>query len=427
MGKRYTVCTVQIRKMPVPERYMHVYWAVNNNLCIFCQAEYHKEQLRSVSTFPLSNRILEAAHLDSEVSVRLSGISDLIAFEGKYHLACLSSFTYKTTKVKTEIASSDLAMVWLTQELRHATEKGIMYQLTEVWNRYTAPAEEAGCEIPQCFISRRSTFEEKLQSHLQDVYEFVSSSPDQSIMDNGLLLIPWKLARMPVSMLNTQEEDDDTLTMPSYKPSDDIFLSLVHVALKMRADILAQPAHEGFRVKHDDVISCIPDSLYMFLQLVYGGQELLEGVDDTETSKTQHTQTKILSVAQYNIYGVSKGQKWTPKHIGLGSTLHQLTRSRQLVKLFHEAGHILSYEEIVQMDTALAESTLKSMNKDHGAVIPPNLTPDRFVHFTADNIDINDCTLDGKNTFHATQVAAWQQGPAKDMLLEDMKPSKRRV
>ena len=28
MGKQYTVCTVQIRKMPVLERYMHVYWAV---------------------------------------------------------------------------------------------------------------------------------------------------------------------------------------------------------------------------------------------------------------------------------------------------------------------------------------------------------------------------------------------------------------
>ena len=26
MGKRYTVCTVQIRKIPVPERYLHVYW-----------------------------------------------------------------------------------------------------------------------------------------------------------------------------------------------------------------------------------------------------------------------------------------------------------------------------------------------------------------------------------------------------------------
>ena len=71
------------------------------------------------------------------MTVRSSGISDLIAFEGKYHLICLSSFTYKITKVKTETASSDLAMVWLTQKVRHAAEKGIMYQLTEVWNRYT--------------------------------------------------------------------------------------------------------------------------------------------------------------------------------------------------------------------------------------------------------------------------------------------------
>ena len=28
MGKQYTVCMVQIRKMPVRERYMHVYWEV---------------------------------------------------------------------------------------------------------------------------------------------------------------------------------------------------------------------------------------------------------------------------------------------------------------------------------------------------------------------------------------------------------------
>ena len=37
MGKRYTVCTVQTRKMPVPERYMHVYWVVSSHLCkYFC-------------------------------------------------------------------------------------------------------------------------------------------------------------------------------------------------------------------------------------------------------------------------------------------------------------------------------------------------------------------------------------------------------
>jgi hypothetical protein len=49
------------------------------------------------------------------------------------------------------------------------------------------------------------------------------------------------------------------------------------------------------------------------------------------------------------------------------------------------------------------------MNIDNGAVVPPNLSSDVFTHYTADNIDINDSTLDGKNTFHATQEAAFEK------------------
>lgn len=90
-----------------------------------------------------------------------------------------------------------------------------------------------------------------------------------------------------------------------------------------------------------------------------------------------------------------------------------------LVELFHRAGHILSYEQILKLDTALAENTLESINKDNDAV-PPNLTFGRFTHFTADNIDVNDSTLDGKNTFHATQVAAWERGTAPDAKLSEL-------
>ena len=64
------------------------------------------------------------------------------------------------------------------------------------------------------------------------------------------------------------------------------------------------------------------------------------------------------------------------------------------------------------------------MNCENGAVTPPNLVQGRFVHFSADNIDINDSTLDGKNTFHATQVTAWQRGPPPDDLLKNITPSK---
>lgn len=79
------------------------------------------------------------------------------------------------------------------------------------------------------------------------------------------------------------------------------------------------------------------------------------------------------------------------------------------------------------MDTGLAEHTMSSMNMENGAVVPPNLVYDRFTQFTADNIDINDGTLDGKNTVHATQMAAWQRGLAQDVLLNEITPSSKTI
>lgn len=55
---------------------------------------------------------------------------------------------------------------------------------------------------------------------------------------------------------------------------------------------------------------------------------------------------------------------------------------------------------------------------DDGAVVPQNLVKGRFVHFSTDNVDINEYTLDGKGTLHATQVAAWQcDAPEGDVLI----------
>ena len=90
------------------------------------------------------------------------------------------------------------------------------------------------------------------------------------------------------------------------------------------------------------------------------------------------------------------GSTGTKKHVGLGCTLHQATRSKQLVHLFHTAGHTISYENVLQVDTELAEKTLESMNPETGAAIPPNLQDGKFIHFTCDNIDINENSLDGK-------------------------------
>ena len=100
-------------------------------------------------------------------------------------------------------------------------------------------------------------------------------------------------------------------------------------------------------------------------------------------------QNRIFNIVQDIVYAVSTHV--TPKHVRLGSTLHQVTRSKRLVELFSNAGHIMNYNDILRLDTALAEKTLESMK--YGPIIPPNLVLGRFVHFTTDNIDINDIAV----------------------------------
>ena len=47
------------------------------------------------------------------------------------------------------------------------------------------------------------------------------------------------------------------------------------------------------------------------------------------------------------------------------------------------------------------------------------------MQFTANNIDVNDSLLGGKDTFHATQVPGWQRGPNKTKHLASLWPADR--
>jgi hypothetical protein len=51
-------------------------------------------------------------------------------------------------------------------------------------------------------------------------------------------------------------EDDEGLTMPNYDPKDNFFLQLVHVALKIRGDLIGIDGHVGPSVSEDDAINC---------------------------------------------------------------------------------------------------------------------------------------------------------------------------
>ena len=63
-------------------------------LCIFCQhgSTSKKQTLCSVTTFKMSQHIFKRAKCDHDLSLRVSGVNDLIAAEGKYHPNCYKKF-----------------------------------------------------------------------------------------------------------------------------------------------------------------------------------------------------------------------------------------------------------------------------------------------------------------------------------------------
>jgi hypothetical protein len=96
--------------------------------------------------------------------LRLAGVNDLIAAEGKYHNKCLNAFKYDIQKTKKECETIDLAMIFLVQELGYAASKNQILQLSDVWERYCSLVAQTNGDIPQSFISRRTTFKEYLQT-----------------------------------------------------------------------------------------------------------------------------------------------------------------------------------------------------------------------------------------------------------------------
>jgi len=170
---------------------------------------------------------------------------------------------------------------------------------------------------------------------------------------------------------------------------------MVHVALKLRSGILAQPAHQGLNICTEDSIVSVPASLYIFTRLMLAAKSLLENGlsddddddkeddsdvinDDDDNDDEDHdnedddhdhsedldnndaiykagkqqsrqqnarmrkqdylVETRVLSIAQNLVYSVSGGRRWTIRYVGLGSSLHQATRSKKLVEMFHSAG-----------------------------------------------------------------------------------------
>ena len=193
---------------------------------------------------------------------------------------------------------------------------------------------------------------------------------------------------------------------------------LVHVALKIRSDMFDTDGHdslwEGIDIDH--VVKIIPESLLLLLRIIFGGMNVLDEDSDLDKAVCR----KVCSIAQDIIFGVSNGTKLTPKHVGLGLALHQATRSEMLVNLFHSANHTVGITTIRRIDNSIANNILERYLENGCVYIPDNVERGIFAHFSCDNIDVLESTVDGRNTFHSTQMVMWQRKSTDTFITDNL-------
>ncbi|MES9884488.1 MAG: hypothetical protein ABW185_26890, partial [Sedimenticola sp.] len=384
--------------------------------CIFCQRNKRRGKLSQVINPETSASIIEAAQKDDTMRCRLASVSDLVARKAKYHLYCYTNF-FRCQLEETERTESvhGTVFVTLTTELRIGIANGHIYSMNDVCDRYTALLQDAGIEDVK-HGSQKQKLKAKLLQHFGTKITFIKQC-DRTEPELIFPAVPLsEIADMYCGIPTTQGDiDDECLGLIHIDESDnsnDFHRSLHHVTAKIRSDLNSSAGHTDCRnISTDAATKVVPDSLYLFLRMLFEGTD--DDDDDNGHAITENTRRKVLSIGQDVVFACSESRKLTPKHIGIGLTVHQATRSKQLVNLLHAAGHSASYEVIRKVNVSLAKDQLSRFSSNGNVVVPVNLNKGKFVQYAADNIDINEETLDGSGTFHATQMVAFQRGPPR--------------
>ena len=92
-----------------------------------------------------------------------------------------------------------------------------------------------------------------------------------------MIIMSKEVVIIPIDILLSQENNDFIEGLPLHKPNDDIFIAMIHIALKLHGDILSHPSFTGLGVSQQSASSSTPISLLLFLEVHYGDDVARDG------------------------------------------------------------------------------------------------------------------------------------------------------
>ena len=388
------------------------------SLCMFCQKVKNKgiKTLVNVATLDACSSILQAAEVreDHALLTSIAG-EDLIASEAKYHVNCRASYVSKTN-LKHKAAGESLeeclyerSFQELLCKIGPGIKAGKAYDMSYLKERYQQILSTNG-------LMEEKYRSEKLKKRLMNFFQediVFHKQPDPSKPE---LVYSSKLSVKDILNAAAHASTIDTEPKKSKEDPDMSEGSKMKVLFKaaqiLKGDIKGSKGIPIQPLSVDDVSlvrgrEVIPDSLYQFLCWLISKQNEPE----TEVEKfpsDPNDEKRILMIGQDMVFTSTNSRVKTPKHVGLAMTLHHLTGSKQLVTLLNKMGHCSSYCDVEIINTSLAQE-ISAQSQAYGVVIPSNISPGVFVQCAADNNDLNEETLDGKQTTHATTLVVYQR------------------
>ena len=422
------------------ERHVAVDWSV----CLFCQQKKSKgtTKLMNVSTFDSCKAIEEAARRRSDESMlfKISGV-DLIAVEAKYHKHCRSQYVSKSNlmfadfRVDGEEDVYTQAFQKLRQDIKPQLESGVALDMKTLLDSYQEILQHLGCNTAKSYKWLKQRLKRRLQQSFQEEIVFqklpdpskpelvYSSSISLQDVINSAAKKTCHLAKMSAS------SEDKSLNSQG---QNDVNSILYHAAQILRSSIQSESKSIGIQpVDVEDISACkvkslMPKDLYKFLCLMILNPDKVDV--SAPSASNAADERHILAIAQDLIYATTHGRVKTPEHVGLAMSVRHMTGSKLLVMMINRFGHCCSYDDIEVVDTSLALDIIAS-SENLGAVVPSNISPGVFVQVAGDNNDINEETLDGKQTTHATTLVLYQrkqQGPKLKPAVHPANSEKRR-
>ena len=216
--------------------------------------------------------------------------------------------------------------------LQQRLSEGHIYSLKAVWTYYSNRLGQKSDQL-QSGVYRSNRFKDRIQEFLGDTVTFDAplnpSEPHLIASSNlGEAALPYLLTEPSQQLHAGNESCDDELRNDAIEDIDldvEPLSWLYRVAVKVHHDVKSAPTHGCIgNINQESAEDIVPKTVFILVSLLCTGSQEEENEADTDLK------TRVLSICQNTVFVASRGRKLTPKHLGLGLTVHRATHGQTL-------------------------------------------------------------------------------------------------